>query len=43
MAMNKDMDYKREYRNTGTFIDGNTVRKLDVAMETEEDLRRRRI
>lgn len=41
--MNKDMDYKREYRNTGTFIDGNTVRKLDVSMETEEDLRRRRI
>lgn len=41
--MSRDMDYKREYRSPGTFVDGNTVRKLDVAVETEEELRRRRL
>ena len=41
--MSREMDYKRNYSSSGTFIDGNTVRKLDVAVETEEDLRRRRL
>lgn len=41
--MSRDVRYKRDYRNTGTFIDGNTVRKIEVAAETEEELRRRRI
>lgn len=40
--MKREMNHKREYR-TGTFIDGNTVRKLDVAVEAEENLRRRRL
>lgn len=41
--MSREKNFTREYENSRVFVDGNTVRKLDVAVNTEEDVRRRRL